>query len=81
MIDAVRTVGDERRRLAWKRTVPDACRDRLREPFFPEDLYAVVSTAFHEATPGLADELLTEWKHAGLVAGNRRQGFRFDGDP
>lgn len=82
MIDAVRRVGDERRRRYWKRTVPDACRDRLDEPFFPEGLFRVLSDAFAEATPGLADELLTAWKDRGLVYGNRRQGFHFsDGEP
>lgn len=79
-VEAVRTLEDERRRRAWKLAPPDRLRDRLPDPFFPEDLYRVLSTFFHETPPSLVNEYVRAWKDAGLVAGNRQRGLRFTDD-
>lgn len=80
MIGTLRDLADERRRRAWRETVPDGVREALPEPFYPEDLYELLATELHEASPSLADEYVAGWKDADLVEGNRIQGFRFAGD-
>lgn len=76
MVDAVRDLENERRLWAWERTVPPACRERLPDPFFPDDVFEAFSALLDDASPDLADRYVSRWKSAGLVEGNRHEGFR-----
>lgn len=76
MIEAIRTCEDKRRLTKWQHQIPEACLQRLPDPFFPTDLYEVLADLLHDPAAGLADEYIQAWKTVGFIDGNRGTGFQ-----